>query len=56
MFIFFVGNIGNVPLVLINAVCRDRENPFGDSETCDETGSAYISFGQWVYVKLCILT
>ncbi|XP_057828825.2 protein PIN-LIKES 6 isoform X2 [Cryptomeria japonica] len=42
------GNIGNVPLVLINAICRDRENPFGDPETCDETGSAYISFGQWV--------
>ncbi|GLJ44792.1 hypothetical protein SUGI_0942170 [Cryptomeria japonica] len=43
-----IGNIGNVPLVLINAICRDRENPFGDPETCDETGSAYISFGQWV--------
>lgn len=54
MHVFFVGNIGNVPLVLINAICRDRENPFGDPETCDETGSAYISFGQWVYGDLML--
>lgn len=43
-----IGNIGNVPLVLISALCQDKTNPFGDSETCNQTGSAYISFGQWV--------
>ncbi|GLJ50506.1 hypothetical protein SUGI_1076150 [Cryptomeria japonica] len=43
-----IGNIGNVPLVLIGAMCRDKNNPFGDSKMCNETGSAYISFGQWV--------
>ncbi|GLT69566.1 hypothetical protein SLA2020_417070 [Shorea laevis] len=43
-----VGNIGNVPLVLIAALCRDTSNPFGDSETCSTDGTAYISFGQWV--------
>lgn len=43
-----IGNIGNVPLVLISALCQDRTNPFGDSETCNQMGSAYISFGQWV--------
>ncbi|XP_059427993.1 protein PIN-LIKES 6 [Corylus avellana] len=43
-----VGNIGNVPLVLIAALCRDKSNPFGDSETCSTDGTAYISFGQWV--------
>lgn len=43
-----IGNIGNVPLVLIGAVCGDKNNPFGDSETCNQMGSAYISFGQWV--------
>ncbi|KAH9295521.1 hypothetical protein KI387_039109, partial [Taxus chinensis] len=43
-----IGNIGNVPLVLIGAMCRDKNNPFGDSQTCDESGTAYISFGQWV--------
>ncbi|KAK4749537.1 hypothetical protein SAY87_026986 [Trapa incisa] len=43
-----IGNIGNVPLVLIAALCRDRSNPFGDSEKCSTDGTAYISFGQWV--------
>ncbi|GMJ01604.1 PIN-LIKES 6 [Hibiscus trionum] len=43
-----IGNIGNVPLVLIAALCRDTSNPFGDAETCSTQGTAYISFGQWV--------
>lgn len=45
------GNIGNVPLVLISALCRDKSNPFGDSEKCSQDGNAYISFGQWVSYK-----
>ncbi|KAI3805846.1 hypothetical protein L1987_21733 [Smallanthus sonchifolius] len=43
-----IGNIGNVPLVLIAALCRDKSNPFGDSAKCAQDGNAYISFGQWV--------
>ncbi|XP_042476050.1 protein PIN-LIKES 6 [Macadamia integrifolia] len=43
-----IGNIGNVPLVLIAALCRDKSNPFGDSNKCTQDGNAYISFGQWV--------
>jgi predicted permease len=43
-----IGNIGNVPLVLIAALCRDKSNPFGDSDKCSRDGNAYISFGQWV--------
>uniref|UniRef100_A0A803MI64 Uncharacterized protein n=1 Tax=Chenopodium quinoa TaxID=63459 RepID=A0A803MI64_CHEQI len=41
-----IGNIGNVPLVLIAALCRDKANPFGDSDKCSQDGTAYISFGQ----------
>ncbi|XP_024196581.1 protein PIN-LIKES 6 isoform X1 [Rosa chinensis] len=41
-----IGNIGNVPLVLIAALCRDSSNPFGDSTTCSTNGTAYILFGQ----------
>ncbi|KAJ7961029.1 Auxin efflux carrier family protein [Quillaja saponaria] len=43
-----IGNIGNVPLVLIAALCRDTSNPFGEYEKCSTDGTAYISFGQWV--------
>lgn len=45
------GNIGNVPLVLIAALCQDTSNPFGDSQKCAREGTAYISFGQWVRVS-----
>ncbi|KAL5711550.1 Protein PIN-LIKES 6 [Ranunculus cassubicifolius] len=43
-----IGNIGNVPLVLIAALCRDKSNPFGEYNKCSQDGTAYISFGQWV--------
>ncbi|XP_064999674.1 protein PIN-LIKES 6-like isoform X2 [Musa acuminata AAA Group] len=43
-----IGNIGNIPLVLIAALCRDKSNPFGDSDKCSQDGNAYISFGQWM--------
>jgi len=46
--LFNAGNIGNIPLVLIAALCRDESNPFGDSDKCNQDGNAYISFGQWV--------
>ncbi|KAL2634177.1 hypothetical protein R1flu_005656 [Riccia fluitans] len=43
-----IGNIGNIPLVLIGAICHDPNNPFGDVDKCNSDGVAYISFGQWV--------
>jgi hypothetical protein len=46
--ILYVENIGNIPPVLIAALCRDPSNPFGDSDKCNHDENAYISFGQWV--------
>jgi hypothetical protein len=46
---FGTGNIGNIPLVIIGAICREKGNPFEDSATCNTNGVAYISFGQWVH-------
>ncbi|KAI5081765.1 hypothetical protein GOP47_0002227 [Adiantum capillus-veneris] len=43
-----IGNIGNIPLVLVGSVCRDPSNFFGDADACTRDGVAYISFGQWV--------
>ncbi|CAM0951973.1 unnamed protein product [Alopecurus aequalis] len=43
-----IGNNGNMPLVLIAALCRDPSNPFGDPFKCKQDGNAYVSFGQWV--------
>jgi len=55
LFLTGTGNIGNIPLVIIGAICRPDDNPFGqDSETCNSEGVAYISFGQWVCVCVCV--
>lgn len=43
-----IGNLGNIPLVLLSALCRDKFNPFGDSNACSTSGTAYISFGQLI--------
>lgn len=51
----YTGNIGNVPLVLIAALCRDQNNPFGDSNKCSTDGTAYISYGQWVGSRYLIV-
>lgn len=42
------GNIGNIPLVIVGAICREKGNPFEEPETCNTNAVAYISFGQWV--------
>ena len=47
------GNIGNIPLVIIGAICREKGNPFEHPDTCNTNGVAYISFGQWVRFLLC---
>ena len=46
------GNIGNILLVLLDAICSNSNSPFGDYSTCSEEAVAYISFGQWVHYCL----
>ena len=46
------GYMGNLPLVLIVAVCSDSRNTFGESATCTKTGTAYISLGMWVSIHV----
>ena len=49
------GNIGNIPLVLLDAICSSSNSPFGDYSSCSEEGIAYISFGQWVCQHLNLI-
>ncbi|KAL0343405.1 UNVERIFIED_CONTAM: protein PIN-LIKES 2 [Sesamum angustifolium] len=44
------GNTGNLPLAIVGSVCHSAENPFGPE--CHKTGTAYVSFAQWVAVLL----
>ncbi|KAK2391373.1 protein PIN-LIKES [Trifolium repens] len=37
------GNLGNLPLIIVPAVCKQRGNPFGDMDSCHRKGLAYAS-------------
>eukprot|EP00850_Spirogloea_muscicola_P016095 SM000128S26228 [mRNA] locus=s128:207799:216800:+ [translate_table: standard] len=41
-----IGNMGNMPLVLLTAVCSDARNPFGPQ--CSKHGTAYVAVGMWM--------
>lgn len=51
------GNLGNLLLIIIPAVCKERGSPFGDSDVCVTYGMAYASLSMaigaiylWSYV------
>ncbi|KAK9071489.1 hypothetical protein SSX86_010058 [Deinandra increscens subsp. villosa] len=51
------GNLGNMLLIIVPAVCKENGTPFGDSDVCSEYGMAYASLSMaigavflWSYV------
>ncbi|KAL4577811.1 hypothetical protein LXL04_013925 [Taraxacum kok-saghyz] len=51
------GNMGNLPLIIIPAVCKEKGSPFGDPDVCHEYAMAYASLSLaigaiylWTYV------
>ncbi|KAI5683891.1 hypothetical protein M9H77_05119 [Catharanthus roseus] len=51
------GNLGNLLLIIIPAVCQDSSGPFGDSSSCSTRGEGYASLSMaigavfiWTYV------
>ncbi|CAA3004033.1 uncharacterized transporter YBR287W-like isoform X1 [Olea europaea subsp. europaea] len=51
------GNLGNMLLIIIPAVCKERGSPFGDPDVCSEYGMGYASLSMaigaiylWSYV------
>ncbi|XP_047176122.1 protein PIN-LIKES 3-like [Vigna umbellata] len=51
------GNLGNLPVIIIPDICKDKGSPFGDSNVCYEYGMAYASLSMavgavyiWIYV------
>ncbi|XP_030503393.2 protein PIN-LIKES 3 [Cannabis sativa] len=51
------GNLGNLPLIIIPALCKEKGSPFGDSDVCYSYGMAYVSLSMaigaiylWSYV------
>ncbi|KAK8594200.1 hypothetical protein V6N13_126009 [Hibiscus sabdariffa] len=53
------GNLGNLLLIVVPAVCREANSPFGDSSACSASGEAYASLSMavgaiyiWSYVYI----
>ncbi|XP_052190709.1 protein PIN-LIKES 3-like [Diospyros lotus] len=51
------GNLGNMPLIIIPAICREKASPFGAADICQTYGLAYASLSMaigavclWSYV------
>ncbi|KAF5200954.1 Auxin efflux carrier-like protein [Thalictrum thalictroides] len=51
------GNLGSMFLVIIPAICKEKESPFGDPDICNAHGMAYVSLSMavgaiylWTYV------
>lgn len=56
-------NLGNLPLILIPAICEEDGNPFGDHSVCKSVGLSYVSFSMalggffiWTYSYQLIRT
>uniref|UniRef100_A0A5B6ZVX9 Auxin efflux carrier family protein n=1 Tax=Davidia involucrata TaxID=16924 RepID=A0A5B6ZVX9_DAVIN len=42
------GNLGNILLILVPAICKEAGSPFGDHNICESTGLSYASFSMAV--------
>ncbi|KAL3838822.1 hypothetical protein ACJIZ3_023413 [Penstemon smallii] len=38
------GNLGNILLIIVPAICKEKGNPFGDKDVCSTVGLSYVSF------------
>ncbi|KAJ3680399.1 hypothetical protein LUZ60_016677 [Juncus effusus] len=38
------GNLGNLPIIVVPAICNENGSPFGNATNCKSLGLAYVSF------------
>ncbi|CAI9753318.1 unnamed protein product [Fraxinus pennsylvanica] len=57
------GNLGNIMLIIVPAICEQDGNPFGDKTVCSTVGLSYVSFSMalgglyiWTYTYHLIRT
>lgn len=43
-----VGNLASLPLTLVPAICKEKNNPFGEEAICHRNGLAYASLSMAV--------
>ncbi|KAJ1434095.1 Membrane transport protein [Sesbania bispinosa] len=51
------GNLGNLPMIIVPAMCKEKDSPFGEPDLCYKYGMAYVSLSMaigaviiWTYV------
>ncbi|KAL2340606.1 hypothetical protein Fmac_008546 [Flemingia macrophylla] len=44
-----VGNLASLPLIVVPAICKEQNNPFGDEAVCHTKGLAYASLSMVGY-------
>ncbi|KAG6394395.1 hypothetical protein SASPL_144979 [Salvia splendens] len=42
------GNLGNILLIIIPAICKENGSPFGDANVCSTVGLSYVSYSMAV--------
>lgn len=47
-FLWLTGNLGNLPIIIIPAICKDKDSPFGEPDICYQYGMAYVSLSMAV--------
>ena len=47
----WAGNLGNLLLIVVPAVCNQEGSPFGDSRVCSSVGLSYASFSMAVFTR-----
>lgn len=48
IYYFQTGNLGNLLLIVIPAICKEKGSPFGDHGICASVGLSYASFSMAV--------
>lgn len=43
------GNLGNMPIIILPAMCKEKGSPFGAADVCERYGLAYASLSMAVY-------
>lgn len=43
-----IGNMGNLPIILVPAICDEDKSPFGNRSVCRTVGLSYASFSMAV--------
>ncbi|VVB05204.1 unnamed protein product [Arabis nemorensis] len=53
------GNLGNMPLIIIPTVCKEKGGPFEDPESCQKYGMGYVALSMAIlyprYAWICFI-